>query len=167
MQGTGEMNIIVRPTGILIEDNRFLLVRQHVTETRGWSMPGGKLESGETLEWCLIREIKEETGLDIAVKELLYMTDRLRSSDTHVVHMTFLVERTGKKPVEFEWTHHDPHISVSSKPMREIKMVPIDELTDYGFSITFQNLVKTGFPERGSYQGDFYTFYGELPSDER
>ena len=37
----------------------------------------------------------------------------------------------------------------------------------YGFSTTFQNLVKTGFLERGSYQGDFYTFYGELPPDER
>jgi mutator protein MutT len=161
------VNIRVRPTGILIEDNRILLVRQYVTTTRGWSWPGGKLEAGETIEQCLVREWKEETGLDVAVKELLYVTDRFRGSDTHVVHMTFLIERTGEKPGEIEWTHHDPHVSSSSKPIREIRMVPIDELTAYGFTPTFCKLVKADFPERGSYKGDFYTFYGEIPPDGR
>ena len=45
-------------------------------------------------------------------------------------------------------------------------MIPVEELTDYGFSLTFQKLVMTDFPERGSYQGDFYTFYGDTPPDE-
>jgi mutator protein MutT len=157
----------VRPTGILIENNRILLVKQYVTATRGWSMPGGKLEAGETIEQCLVREWKEETGLDIKVKELLYVTDRFRNSDTHVVHMTFLLERTGEKPGEFEWTHHDPYVSGSSTPMREIKMTPIDGLTALGFSPTFQRLVKAGFRGRGSYKGDYYTFYGETPPDGR
>lgn len=161
------MQLMVRPTGILIEDNRFLLVRQRVTKTRGWSMPGGRLESGETIEQCLVREWKEETGLDIAVKELLYVTDRFHGSDTHVVHMTFLIERTGEKPGEVEWTHHDLHVSSSAKPIREIRMIPVDELTDYGFTPTFKSLVKANFPGRGSYKGDFYKFYGELPPDEK
>jgi ADP-ribose pyrophosphatase YjhB (NUDIX family) len=161
------MNIIVRPTGILIEGNRMLLVKQYVTEKRGWSMPGGKLEPDETIEQCLVREWKEETGLDVAVKELLYVTDRFNGSSTHTVHMTFLLERTGGKPGGFEWTHRDQHASKSSKMLREIRMVPIGELTSFGFSATFCRLVENNFPGRGSYQGDFNIFYGEKPSDGR
>jgi ADP-ribose pyrophosphatase YjhB (NUDIX family) len=99
------MEIIVRAAVILLEDNRMLLIKQYVTPTRGWSMPGGHLEPQETIEQCLIREWKEETGLEVKIKELLYVTDRFRGSDTHVVHFTFLLERTSDKPGEYEWTH--------------------------------------------------------------
>jgi 8-oxo-dGTP pyrophosphatase MutT (NUDIX family) len=155
------MQIIVRAAGILVEDNRILLVKQYVTSKRGWSMPGGHLEPEETIEQCMVREMKEETGLDVTIKELLYVTDRFRGSDNHVVHLTFLLERIDNNPGKLEWTHHDPHTTSTSKPLREIKMVPIDELIDYGFSPKFYKLVKMGFPEKGSYQGDFHTFYGE------
>lgn len=149
------MNPIVRPTGILIEKGRLLLVKQDVTATRHWSLPGGALEYGETIEQCLIREIKEETGLDVKVKELLYITDRFRHMNNHIVHITFLVERKGKNlPLE-NWKHKD------IKEIREVKMVPVAELTNHGFSPTFYRLVKDNFPKRGSYQGDFHKFYGE------
>ena len=154
----------VRAAGILIEDGRLLLVKQYVTETRGWSLPGGKLEFGETIAQCLIREIKEETGLDISVKEMLYVTDRFHR-EAHIVHMNFLVERHGNKPGEFEWTHQDPHPSKSSKALREIRMVPLNELGQLGFPPKFCQLIKHNFPGRGSYQGDYHTFYGEEPSD--
>lgn len=157
------MEIIVRAAGILIENDRMLLIKQYVNPKRGWSMPGGHLEPAETLEQCLQREWKEETGLDIVVKELLYVTDRFRGSNTHVVHFTFLLERTGDKPGEYEWTHLDPHPSKSSTELRKIKMVPVTELTGYGFSPVFQRLITNGFPGKGSYQGDFHTFYGEEP----
>ena len=149
------MNPIVRPSGILIEDGRLLLVKQDVNSARRWSLPGGKLEYGETIEQCLIREMKEETGLAVKVKELLYITDRFRHMNNHVVHITFLIAQTGEKlPLE-NWQHQD------IKEIREVKMVPVEELTNYGFSPTFYSLVKDNFPGRGSYQGDFHKFYGE------
>lgn len=40
-------------------------------------------------------------------------------------------------------------------------MVPVEELTTYGFSPKFYELVKLDFPGRGSYKSDFHTFYGE------
>ena len=158
------MDIIVRPTGILIEGDRMLLVKQCVTETRNWSLPGGRLEAGETIEQCLVRELKEETGLDVAIKELLYITDRFSGSNTHTVHMTFLLERTGGKPDGFEWTHREPS---ASKSLREIRMVPVKELASWGFSKTFCKLVEDNFPGRGSYQGNFDTFFGEISTHGR
>ncbi|MBN1161453.1 MAG: NUDIX hydrolase [Dehalococcoidales bacterium] len=161
------MEIKIRPTGVLVEENRILILKQSVSETRKWSLPGGALEPGETIEQCLIREMKEETGLDVKVKELLYICDRYRGMNVHIVHMSFLLERTGRKPGEFGWTNDDPNPTSSSMKTRQIKMTPIDELTDYGFSPTFQQLVKAGFPGRGSYKGDYHTFYGEPPPNER
>ncbi len=38
----------IRVTGILLEENQILLVRQKVSRTRGWSLPGGRAEAGET-----------------------------------------------------------------------------------------------------------------------
>jgi ADP-ribose pyrophosphatase YjhB (NUDIX family) len=157
------MDILVRPTGVLIEDNRILVVKQWVTPSRGWSLPGGRLEAGETIEECLVREMREETGLEIRAGELLYISDRFFGENIHIVHLSFRAARTGLKPGEYIWTHNDPRPTKSSPKMREIKMIPIDEMTGYGFSEKYCQLVKDNFPGKGSYQGDYYTFYGETP----
>ena len=82
----------IRVTGILIENNKILLVKQRVSEKRNWSLPGGKLEQGETLEQGIIREMKEETGLDVEIIRLLYLCD-VSASDNTLLHITFLLKR--------------------------------------------------------------------------
>lgn len=44
---------------------------------------------------ALVREMKEETGLDVEPGRLLYVCDHLPGDGTHVVHMTFEARRTG------------------------------------------------------------------------
>jgi ADP-ribose pyrophosphatase YjhB (NUDIX family) len=161
------VNIVVRPTGILIRDGRLLLVRQRVDGTRDWSLPGGALEPGETIERCLKREMKEETGLDVGVRELLYLSDRHPGAAEHVVHVMFLVAPVDDAPLPDEWTHEDPAPSATAGKQREIKMVPLGQLTSRGFPLKFQQLALDGFPGRGSYAGDFNAFFGEAPPDER
>ena len=146
----------VRAAGILIEDNKILIVKQDVTKTRQWALPGGKLEFGETIEQCMIREMKEETGLDIAVKELLYITDRLphlHQSD-HIVHIMLLVERIGGQ------LRSGKELEKETEKIKELAMVPVDHLPDYGFPPAFSELIRLNFPDRGSYKGDFRDFYG-------
>ncbi len=51
---------------IIIKGEKVLLLkRKNVHGAGSWSTPGGHLESGESLEKCAIREVKEETGVSI------------------------------------------------------------------------------------------------------
>lgn len=82
----------IRVTGIVIEDDRILLINQDTDGMRSWSLPGGKVKAGETLEHALIREMREETGIEVEVGRLLYVCDHVA---THVVHITFEARRVG------------------------------------------------------------------------
>jgi ADP-ribose pyrophosphatase YjhB (NUDIX family) len=147
------LNPIVRPTGILIEDGKILLVKQDVTPTRHWALPGGRQEISETLDQCLIREVKEETGLDVTIGNLLYITDRILL-DSHVIHITFLIQKNGGSLLT------ETELKAKGETVRKVEMVPLDKLEDYGLTRKWAELVRAGFPERGSYQGDYVKFYG-------
>jgi mutator protein MutT len=143
------VNPRVRVTGVLVEEGRILLCRQAVTEssTRGWSLPGGQLELGESIEQCLVREMTEETGLKVAIGKLLYVADRIQDG-RHIVHMTFLVHRVGGELIK----GREPEDGAN--PILAVAFVPLDHLTKHGFSERFQELSMKGFPSAGSYQGE-------------
>lgn len=54
--------------GIIIEEGKILLLKNERNE---WDLPGGKFNNDFSVEDCLIREVKEETNLDIIVENLL------------------------------------------------------------------------------------------------
>lgn len=136
----------VRVTGILIENNELLLVQQKLSDKRNWSLPGGKLERGETISQGLIREMKEETGLDVEIIRMLYLCDVSTSSNS-VLHITFLLKRTGSDIVL-------PSNEFDENPIHDVKFVPVPELVQYGFSEKFVQLIQNGFPDSGNYAGD-------------
>ncbi len=61
--------LFFRPSvyGVIIEDGKVLLSRQW----DGYDFPGGGMDLGETIEEALVREVREETGLDVRVGEIL------------------------------------------------------------------------------------------------
>ncbi|MBQ6314137.1 MAG: 8-oxo-dGTP diphosphatase MutT [Mogibacterium sp.] len=61
---------------IIIRDGRiFATQRGYGNYRHKWEFPGGKLESGETGEQAIVREIREELEADISVGELFYTVD--------------------------------------------------------------------------------------------
>ena len=57
---------------------RVLLVKRRFEPLAGqWSLPGGAVDVGETLEACIMRELREETGLDVEVGPVIEVFDRI------------------------------------------------------------------------------------------
>ena len=84
---------------IAVRDGRLLMVRRGRPPGLGlWSLPGGHVERGEYLSDALQREVKEETGLDVAVGGLAGIFEVV--GDPHLVVLDFVVETlTDNRPV--------------------------------------------------------------------
>lgn len=64
-------NSLVPGGSVVVVDNAGRILMQRRRDSGNWSLPGGVMEIGETLEECAVRETKEETGLDIEITGLL------------------------------------------------------------------------------------------------
>lgn len=65
-----EKIILVHAGGCIINDKREVLLQKR-GDCNKWGFPGGALELGETPQMAAIREVKEETGLDVTVGKLI------------------------------------------------------------------------------------------------
>ncbi|WP_223809070.1 NUDIX domain-containing protein [Nocardiopsis listeri] len=136
-----------RVAGLLAEDGKVLLLEQDTDGPRRWSLPGGRVEEGEPLGDALVREMREEIGVEVEVGRLLYLCDHIVSEkNLHVVHITFEVHRTGG-------SLGDISEGLDSRPIRGVEFVKTGDLAHLGFSDHFARLVEDGFPGAGSYMG--------------
>ena len=88
-----EKKIVVAVKGIVVNKGRTLIVKRSDNDEFGadtWECVGGKIEFGEGLEAALIREIKEEVGLDVTVEKLLYAATFKTDPTRQVVILTYL-----------------------------------------------------------------------------
>ena len=67
----------VRVAGILIENERILLIEHSKNDKKYWLVPGGGVDWGESTAESLIREYKEETNLDIEVESFLFLSETI------------------------------------------------------------------------------------------
>ena len=85
MQREFPLSPLVGVGAIVVDRGRVLLVRRGTEPLRGqWSLPGGLVEVGEALTAALVREVNEETGLDVKVVELIELLDRIHREDGRV-----------------------------------------------------------------------------------
>ncbi len=78
-------------SGILLKEGRLLMYKRNKSLGRGlWELPGGNLEFGENFEDCLLREFKEETGLDVKIEKLISIAPS-KMYGNHYIVFSFLV----------------------------------------------------------------------------
>ena len=84
----------VRVAGILIEDDRILLIEHTKNNRKYWLVPGGGVDWGESAAEALIREFKEETSLDIEVEKFLFISETIApDKQKHVINLYFKIKK--------------------------------------------------------------------------
>ncbi len=140
----------LRVSAIIIEDERILLVRHEKYGRSYWVLPGGGMDFGETLEEATVRELKEETNLDITVDKLVFVDDILpRDLHRHVVDVYFTGNVVGGDLEVGDDSH-----------MHEVRFFPLDEFRDLQFEPDIVDRIvdayRQGFPNSADYLGNVW-----------
>ena len=105
---------------IVIDDDRLLLIRRGQAPAKGkWSVPGGRVEHGETLAEAVVREVLEETGVEVVCERFLGWAERF-DEGMHAVILDFVAT-----PLE-----RDPALRAGDDAA-ECTWVPIWEVPEY------------------------------------
>ena len=108
---------------VVVADGDLLLIRRGRGAAQGeWSVPGGRVRSGELLAEAIVRELLEETGLEGICEDLVGWAERI-GDDHHYVILDFgvtLLERTeptaGDDAAEARWV---PLVDVAEQNLVE------------------------------------------------
>jgi ADP-ribose pyrophosphatase YjhB (NUDIX family) len=104
--------------GVAVDGERLLLVRRGRGPAAGeWSVPGGRVEAGETLAEAVVREVAEETGLEGVCGRFLGYVERIGDSYHFVI-------------CDFEVVVLDVAEPVPGDDAAEARWVPLGEVAD-------------------------------------
>lgn len=106
---------VVAVGAVVVHHGALLMIRRGRAPQRGrWSIPGGRVEHGETLAQALAREVHEETGLEVDVGDLLGVFEV--TGDDHFVILDYLAAVAG------------PDRPAAGGDADDVRWVPLDEI---------------------------------------
>lgn len=86
----------IRVAAIIVQEDGILLVRHEKEGQSYWLLPGGGVDYGETAAEALVRELKEEAGLDIRVRDLVLVNDSIPpDKHRHILNLCFMADAIG------------------------------------------------------------------------
>ena len=129
---------VVGVGGVVISEGHTLLIRRSGPPLQGeWSIPGGTLETGETMREGVRRELREETGVDVRVGEMIEVFERIfpdaqGRSQYHFVILDFLCEFKGG-------------VAKAASDVIEVTWAAKDELEGFHLTPTALRVIRKAF----------------------
>ncbi|MCE5335633.1 MAG: NUDIX hydrolase [Desulfobacteraceae bacterium] len=123
---------------LIFRKNRVLLIRRGSPPALGkWSIPGGLVELGESLDKAIRREVLEEVGLEVKVVDLVAALDRVILDETgrieyHYVLLDFLCEAPEGIPL-------------AATDAEECAFVPLEELAGFEMTRGTEEIIRKAF----------------------
>jgi len=100
-----------------------LVKRAHEPLKGEWSLPGGGVEVGETLEAAVVRELFEETGLTVIVGPVVEVLDRIERTPDERIEYHFVI-------IDYLCHATNDHL-VCGSDADDVRWVAVDQLADY------------------------------------
>ena len=115
---------------VIIKDGKILLEKRKYEPGKGkWSIPGGLVELGENVEQTVIREVKEETGLDVEKPEHIDVVDNVVRDENGEVKYHFVI-------IDYFVKLKGGTLKAASDA-EELKWVALNEVEKYDLTKTF------------------------------
>ncbi len=122
---------IVGVGAIILRDGKILLEQRGNEPAKGqWTIPGGVVEVGESLETAVVRETKEETCLEVEVVGLIDVVDQVHRDDQKRIEYHFVIVDYLAKVVG-----GDMHVASDAADLR---WVPLGEVESYDLASSFR-----------------------------
>ncbi len=119
-------------SAFIVNQNKILLLKRSDDESflpGKWEVPGGGVDVGETIEQGVRREVKEEAGIDVAVKDLFGYFEFVDGKGRHTANLNFLCVMGAD---------HGDDVDVTLGEMQEARWVESEDFDEVDF--TSQNM---------------------------
>lgn len=135
------MEVALTVDAIVIRGNKeILLIQRRLKSTAFsgyWALPGGKVEEGELLKDAVIREVKEETGIDVETVDMFDIYDALGRDP-----------RGRKISIVYFCTPFDrDQIPIAGDDAMDVGWYPIEDALQYELAFDHQDILLDAFEE--------------------
>lgn len=129
--------------GVVFRGDDILLVKRgHAPNQGRWSVPGGAVEEGETVEAAVIREVLEETSVRVRPVRVLTVADLVERDDSGRVRFHYATVE-----VLCEYVEGEP---MPDSDADNARWIPMRELHEYDVTETALHVIRAALGERGS-----------------